>query len=75
MLGNVWEWIADCGNGNYFGAPANGSAWSSGDCGTRILRGRAWPAVPKLLRSAYRYKSNGDPGDAAGIRVARTLAP
>jgi formylglycine-generating enzyme required for sulfatase activity len=75
MHGNVWEWIEDCGNGNYIGAPADGSAWMSGDCGSRILRGGAWPMNPSLLRLAYRYKANGDPGDAAGIRIARTLAP
>jgi formylglycine-generating enzyme required for sulfatase activity len=75
MQGNVWEWIADCANGNYIGAPADGSAWMSGDCGFRFLRGGAWTAISQMLRSAYRYRANGDPGDGAGIRVARTLGP
>ena len=39
MIGNVWEWTQDCWNGNYIGAPTNGSAWESGDCSKRVLRG------------------------------------
>ncbi len=39
MHGNVWEWTQDCWNGSYSGAPASGSAWTSGDCSRRVLRG------------------------------------
>jgi len=39
MIGNVWEWTQDCWNGNYIGAPTDGSAWASGDCSQRVLRG------------------------------------
>ena len=39
MIGNVWEWTQDCWNGNYIGAPTDGSAWASGDCSKRVLRG------------------------------------
>ena len=40
--GNVWEWVEDCWSGNYLGAPADGSAWESGDCSRRVLRGGSW---------------------------------
>ena len=30
--GNVWEWVEDCWNDGYEGAPDDGSAWTSGDC-------------------------------------------
>ena len=30
--GNVWEWVEDCWNDSYSGAPADGSAWTTGDC-------------------------------------------
>ena len=30
MLGNVWEWVADCWHDDYDGAPRDGSAWTSG---------------------------------------------
>src|SRR5262249_21040429 len=37
--GNAAEWVQDCWNDNYRGAPANGTAWTSGQCGQRVLRG------------------------------------
>lgn len=39
MSGNVWEWTQDCWNTSYHGAPTDGSAWLSGDCTGRVLRG------------------------------------
>ena len=27
MHGNVWEWVEDCWNDSYVGAPTDGSAW------------------------------------------------
>ena len=38
VLGNVYEWVEDCWNDSYAGAPRDGSAWTSGDCGRRVLR-------------------------------------
>ena len=74
VLGNVWEWTQDCWNGSYAGAPADGSAWQSGDCGRRVLRGGSWVSVPRDLRSAYRIRySAGFRNSGIGFRVARTL--
>ena len=76
MHGNVREWVLDCWNGGYRGAPEDGSAWLSGDCGARVLRGGSWYLQPWNLRSAYRGR--GAPGfryDELGFRVARTLTP
>ena len=42
MHGNVEEWVEDCWNGSYEGAPSDGSAWTSGDCVLRVLRGGSW---------------------------------
>jgi formylglycine-generating enzyme required for sulfatase activity/uncharacterized caspase-like protein len=72
--GNVWEWTEDCWNDNYNGAPADGSAWTAGDCSRRVLRGGSWYDLPWQLRSAHRLSS--DPtgrNEAKGFRVARTL--
>jgi formylglycine-generating enzyme required for sulfatase activity len=76
MHGNVWEWVEDCYNGDYNGAPANGSAWSTGECSVRVLRGGSWRAVPRDLRSASRnWVATGGRGADLGFRVARTLTP
>ena len=54
MHGNVWEWVQDCSNYSYVGAPTDGSAWTSGDCSVRVRRGGSWYAAPRYLRSANR---------------------
>ena len=74
--GNVWEWVEDCRNGNYEGAPADGTAWTKGDCDFRKVRGGAWDGNPRSLRSAYRgMDSIGDRSNRVGFRVARRLTP
>jgi formylglycine-generating enzyme required for sulfatase activity len=57
MLGNAWEWTQDCWNPNYKGAPADGSAWATGDCELRAVRGGSWEDSPVGVRSAYRVGS------------------
>ncbi|MYF72726.1 MAG: SUMF1/EgtB/PvdO family nonheme iron enzyme [Gemmatimonadetes bacterium] len=54
MHGNVWEWVEDCWNDSYVGAPTDGSAWESGSCDRRVLRGGSWYDEPWVLRSANR---------------------
>ena len=74
MHGNVWEWAEDCWKDSYKGAPSDGSAWTSGDCSHRVLRGGSWVDFPESLRSAFRsrrYSVLRD--DGSGFRVARTL--
>ena len=76
MHGNVLEWVQDCWNGNYRGAPGDSRAWESGDCPTRVLRGGSWFNSPSVLRSAYRVGfTAGARSDTAGFRVARTVTP
>ena len=76
MHGNVWEWVLDCWNDTYSGAPTDGSAWLSGNCGRRVLRGGSWVSYPRNLRSAYRdWYPPGIRNYIIGFRVARTLTP
>jgi formylglycine-generating enzyme required for sulfatase activity/serine/threonine protein kinase len=58
--GNVWEWVQDCWNDSYSGAPQDGSAWTSGDCSKRVLRGGSWYDRPNSLRSALRHRYSTD---------------
>jgi formylglycine-generating enzyme required for sulfatase activity len=78
MLGNAWQWTADCWHSNYIGAPQDGSAWTEPDCGKRVIRGGSWHNLPVFARSAARVGSgrNGEESDfsgMAGFRVARDL--
>ena len=74
--GNVREWVEDCWNSNYAGAPADGSARMSGDCSNRVLCGGSWFIGPRNLRSASRFGYwSGNRFCDFGFRVARTLAP
>ena len=73
--GNALEWVEDCWNGSYRGAPSDGRAWTHrGDCGERVLRGGSWLSDPRNLRSAERdWDATGDRSGYVGFRVARTL--
>ena len=76
MHGNVYEWVQDCWNGNYEGAPADGRAWESGNCSRRVLRGGSWGNLPRYLRAANRLRYvTGLRYGNSGLRVARTLGP
>ena len=57
MHGNVREWVEDCWNDSYVGAPGDGSAWRSGTCGLRVIRGGSWSSSTRNLRSASRSRS------------------
>ena len=76
MSGNVWEWVEDCWNKGYAGAPNDGSAWQSGDCSVRGLRGGSWFIGPEHLQSGHRDVGDvGNQVDYVGFRLARTLTP
>jgi formylglycine-generating enzyme required for sulfatase activity len=76
MAGNVFQWVQDCYHDNYNNAPADGSAWTSGDCSRRVNRTGSWYSYPPGIRSAVRIR--GAPGNrdyGLGFRVGRSLAP
>ena len=76
MHGNAFQWVEDCWNANYDDAPSNGSAWTSGDCSRRVLRGGSWSNGPRLLRAAIHYWSTTEGRDNLdGFRLGRTLKP
>ena len=81
MVGNVWEWTEDCWHHNYEGAPADGSAWTSGDCGARVVRGGSWrydptPPLgePRLVRTPYAGRATSASG-SPGRLALKTLPP
>jgi formylglycine-generating enzyme len=73
MLGNLWQWTADCFTASYAAAPAEASqAVAGGDCGQHIIRGGSWHSYPNALRSAARFALPTDMRSASiGFRVLR----
>ena len=77
MHGNVAEWVQDCRNDDYAGAPSDGAARLQGDCGMRAFRGGDFSSPNGWhLRAARRHWLPTDSSFwFAGFRVARTLPP
>lgn len=72
VLGNVPEWVDDCWNNSYEGAPSDGSPRHTGDCLGRVSRGGGALDEPQDLRSARR--NLGVLGlETRGFRVARSV--
>ena len=72
MSGNVREWVQDCWNKTYVGAPNDGNAWDQGNCDYHVLRGGSWNDAPSNLRAANR-NGGGYNTNTIGFRLARTL--
>jgi formylglycine-generating enzyme required for sulfatase activity len=74
MHGNVWEWVEDCHEGSYSGAPSDGRARTSGACTYHVLRGGSWYDIPRYLRAANRYRFKPDRRNIhGGFRIAQDL--
>ena len=72
--GNAAEWVEDCWNPTYRGAPSDGSAWTNGDCSLRVLRGGSFADKALAVRSSARFRYDEDVRYYAnGFRVARDL--
>ena len=76
MIGNVWEWAADCYTDTHSDAPRDGGAVEVPDCEKRVLRGGAWDFGPFYLRTAYRGAWDGSQAFSnLGFRVAADKRP
>jgi formylglycine-generating enzyme required for sulfatase activity len=74
MAGNVYEWTEDCWHDDYQNAPGDGSAWVTGKCELRVMRGGSWGYTSGGLRASSRVRN--DPVLRwlnLGFRLARTL--
>jgi formylglycine-generating enzyme required for sulfatase activity len=77
MIGNVWEWLADCYKAPYPRQPVDGSAVESPkdvECERRVARGGSWITRPSRSRITFRGR---DPPETLfsffGFRVARDV--
>ena len=74
LIGNVWEWTADCFADDYRDAGSDSAARSQGGCAMRTVRGGDWFSAASSLRPAVRAKAAPDAHhDDIGFRVARVL--
>ncbi len=72
--GNAAEWVEDCWNDNYRAAPKDGSAWTTGQCRQRVLRGGSFGSRDAAIRSAARFRYDQDVRYYAnGFRVASVI--
>ncbi len=72
--GNVWEWVEDCFAPTYSGLATDGSANTTQDCSTRVIRGGSWVDAATDLRSASRIGNTPTLRfNLVGFRLARTL--
>jgi sulfatase modifying factor 1 len=73
MIGNVWEYVADCWQESL---PENGVAHDEPSCAFRRVRGGSWDDSPPELRSARRSRVKLNvPRNDGGFRLARDLTP
>jgi formylglycine-generating enzyme required for sulfatase activity len=74
MNGSVWEWVSDCWHSSYKGAPADGSAWATPTCPSRVIRGGSWKEDGSYMLSTTRFKYDASVRQSQnGFRVARDL--
>jgi len=74
IVGNVWEWMADCHGGGYAALPADGTAQRSALCNAYALRGHSWTDAPGPVRLQTRYALPADARQAiVGFRIAADI--
>ncbi|WP_457108161.1 SUMF1/EgtB/PvdO family nonheme iron enzyme [Methylobacterium sp. P5_C11] len=74
MAGNAAEWVEDCWNDSYRGAPQDGTAWLTGTCSQRVLRGGSFDSSASYVKPSARFRYDADVRYYAnGFRVARAL--
>ena len=72
VLGNAWEWTADCWNGDHALNPRNGAPAARGDCARRVMKGGHMFQARGWVRPAHRYGALAKDGNIyGGFRLAR----
>lgn len=71
MIGNVWQWVADCWVDDYSSA-TGAIAAADRECSERVARGGSWISEPSAARSSTRLRLDVVDKDIhIGFRLAR----
>ena len=74
VLGNVWEWVNDWYDHNYYQNSPSQDPSGPVSRQARVLRGGSWYCGPRLVRVSDRYRCHPDDGDFGyGFRCVREV--
>jgi formylglycine-generating enzyme required for sulfatase activity/uncharacterized caspase-like protein len=76
MAGNIWEWVNDYYQSDYYAALGDSTSNPQGPStgNARVLRGGSWSFIDGYARSADRYGNTQDISNSSvGFRCARSL--
>ena len=75
MAGNVWEWVADRYDEDYYKNSPNADPQGPASGRRRVLRGGSWLSRPEYLRSSYRGGYQPESRDGyIGFRCTREVS-
>ena len=74
MERNAYEWVEDCWSPDFGGLPTDGSAWTRGNCQSRVARRGGWGAFAVQYEVRTGSRNLHTANNQVGFRVAQSTA-